>query len=101
MEFRLNKIDTDVRQKINDETKEGKVHTKKGISIEKRSYEDRREQKNNKRKPRERFSITKYTSDKKISVEAVKIEKVDVAAEKEENIKQAAEYKGLFIDSRR
>ncbi|WP_163193279.1 hypothetical protein [Clostridium thermarum] len=101
MEFRLNKIDTDLRKKINDATAEGKVHTKKGISIDKRSYEERREQRNNKRKPREKFNLEKYTKGKKISVEAVKIEQIDVAAEKEENLQNAAEYRGLFIDSRR
>ena len=52
MEFRLNKIDTDLRQKINDQTREGKVHTKKGISIDKHKYEERREQKNDKRNPK-------------------------------------------------
>lgn len=101
MEFRLNKIDTNIRQKINDETKEGKVHAKAGINIEKRTYDERNQQNNNKRKKQEKFSLTKYTSGKKISVEAIKIKSVDIKAEKEENLKSAAEYKGLFIDSRR
>lgn len=101
MEFRLNKIDPDVRQKINDETKEGKVHAKTGISIQKRSYEGKHEQKSNKRENKEKFSLTKYTSKKEISVEAEMIQNVDIEAEKEEHSKNAAEYKGLFIDSRR
>jgi hypothetical protein len=35
MEYRINKIDTDLRQKINEERSEGKVHNKKGININK------------------------------------------------------------------
>jgi len=101
MEFRLNKIDTDLRQKINDQTREGKVHTKKGISIDKHKYEERREQKNDKRNPKEKFDIEKYTKNKKITIDAVKVEEIDIEAEKEDALKNADEYRGVFIDSRR
>lgn len=101
MEFRLNKIDTDLRQRINDETREGKVHRKKDILIHKHKYDERREQKNNKRNPKEKFDIEKYTKNKRITIEAVKIEEIDIEAEKEETLKNANEYRGVFIDSRR
>lgn len=101
MEFRLNKIDTDLRQKINEQTREGKVHTKNGIAIQKHNYEERRGQKNNKRNPKEKFDIEKYTKNRKITIEAVKVEEFDIEAEKEEVLKNADEYKGVFIDSRR
>jgi hypothetical protein len=35
MEYRINKIDTDLRQKINEERSEDKIHNKKGININK------------------------------------------------------------------
>ncbi|NLM35183.1 MAG: hypothetical protein GX206_07065 [Clostridiales bacterium] len=101
MEFRLNKIDTDLRQKINDQTREGKVHTKNGILIQKHKYEERRGQKNRKRNPKEKFEIEKYTRNKKITIEAIKVEEIDIEAEKEELLKNADEYNGVFIDSRR
>lgn len=101
MEFRLNKIDTDLRQKINDQTREGKVHTKNGILIQKHKYEERRGQKNRKRNPKEKFEIKKYIKNKKITIEAVKVEKISIKAEKEEALKNANEYRGVFIDSRR
>jgi hypothetical protein len=35
MEYRINKIDTDLRRKINEERSEDKIHNKKGINISK------------------------------------------------------------------
>jgi hypothetical protein len=35
MEYRVNKIDTDLRRKINEERSEDKIHNKKGININK------------------------------------------------------------------
>ena len=102
MEFRLNKIDTDLRERINEETAEGRIHTKKDILIDNSKYDSRREQKHNKRKPREKFSISKYVpGNGKINVDAVKVESVDIKAEKDESLKDSSEYKGLSIDSRR
>ncbi|EFG88213.1 hypothetical protein CLCAR_2208 [Clostridium carboxidivorans P7] len=43
MEFRLNKIEPEVRQRVKETTSAGKVHTKSGISINKDN-----ENKNNK-----------------------------------------------------
>jgi hypothetical protein len=34
MEFRLNKVDVEIRQKVKDTTKSGVVHTKEGISVD-------------------------------------------------------------------
>lgn len=42
MEYRINKIDTDLRNKINQERSEDKIHNKKGININK----DKNEEKN-------------------------------------------------------
>ncbi len=60
MEFRLNKIDLEVRDKIKEQTKEGKVHSKQNITINKQDrdnnskdrgfYEQLKKQKKNKNK---------------------------------------------------
>lgn len=102
MEFRLNKIDTNLRQRINEETAEGKVHSKQGTLIQSNKYDAKRLAKNGKRKTKEKFNISKYVKGKeKITIEASKVQDVDVKAEKEENISGLSNYKGLFIDSRR
>ena len=101
MEFKLNKIDTDLRQKINAETSEGKIHTKKGISVNKDKNKDAR-QDSNKKGTDEKFSVSKYTGAKdKFTVETVKVQNIEVQAVREENSNDEKNYKGSFIDSRR
>ena len=50
MEYRVNKIDPDLRQKINEERNEERIHTKKGINInkDKESTKDKMEHKDSK-----------------------------------------------------
>lgn len=84
MEFRLNKIDTDVRQRIEDQTKEGKVHSKKGISIQKDKKQ--RQGKNNDfyskmeknlkdKKNKIKVNAVKYSDKNNIGIEATKEDK--------------------------
>ncbi|EPS53135.1 hypothetical protein CFSAN002368_00085 [Clostridium botulinum A1 str. CFSAN002368] len=40
MEFRLNKIDLEIRDKITEQTKEGKVHSKQNITINKQDKDN-------------------------------------------------------------
>ncbi|EPS46500.1 hypothetical protein CFSAN002367_27516 [Clostridium botulinum CFSAN002367] len=40
MEFRLNKIDLEIRDKIKEQTKEGKVHSKQNITINKQDRDN-------------------------------------------------------------
>ncbi|WP_315121930.1 hypothetical protein [uncultured Clostridium sp.] len=97
MEYRLNKIDTEIRQRVEESTKEGIVHRKKDIKIDK-DVPEKREEKD--------FSeqLKKYSKKKKkakiISVEAEKVEEVDVEA-----VKYKAEEKhfssGRFLDTKR
>lgn len=64
MEFRLNKIDTSLRQKINDATKEGKVHGKSDVKVDK----------DKNREEKQKFDLKKYGKqiDNKITVSAIK-----------------------------
>lgn len=102
MEFRLNKIDTDLREKINAETREGKVHPKKEISISRDKGQHKEPNKEYKEKESDnKFSLSKYMNKgKKISIDAVKVEKVKVDAIGEEPMSKE-EYRGLFLDARK
>ncbi|MDR3593980.1 hypothetical protein [Clostridium sp.] len=44
MEFKLNKIDTDIRKKMQEEIKEDKVHSGKSINIKKDIKDERHEE---------------------------------------------------------
>lgn len=98
MEFKLNKIDTELRQQVKEATKEGKIHTKQGIIIENdKKHRDKKEEQN------ETYSFKKYDNKgKKLTVEAVKIESAEVDAflmdekEKNKNFKE-----GIFLDVRK
>lgn len=46
MEYRLNKIDTDIRRKIKDETKNGKIHKLNKSTEIKINYKDDKEKEN-------------------------------------------------------
>lgn len=82
MEFKLNKIDTDLRQKINAERSEDKIHNKKGINV-------------NKDKERTKESIEKEKKKFKKLLEAVE-ENDDKNDAKTEDI-----YRGHYIDTRK
>lgn len=47
MEFKLNKIDTDIRKKIDEERKEIKVHSGKAINVNKELHDDSKNYINN------------------------------------------------------
>lgn len=81
MEFKLNKIDTDIRKKMQEEIKEDKVHSGKGINIKKDVKEEKSEYtKDIKEEENEKRFITvdgiKYNS-KNIDIQAEKVEKID------------------------
>ncbi|WP_270215191.1 hypothetical protein [Clostridium butyricum] len=76
VEFKLNKIDTDIRKKIEEERKENKVHSGKAINVNKDFLEENKNNLNNKnQEPRNKrkFIIIdgiKYnTSEIKVDVE--------------------------------
>lgn len=94
MEYRLNKIDTELRQIVNDSIKEGKVHGNKELARVNKDREDKKEQQSNKNFKKE---LAKYKVKKKISVDAIKVKNIDVEASKEGiNLTQ-----GRFLDTKR
>lgn len=80
MEFKLNKIDTDIRKKMQEETKEDKVHSSNSINVKKDLKEEKSKQQeiitsgeNEKRY----FTIdgVKYNH-RNININAIKTEKI-------------------------
>lgn len=97
MEFKLNKIDSDLRQKINDATKEGKVHSKKDIVIQKQE---------NRRGKGEQMEfakqLKKYEEKPKsnLIIKAEKIDEVEVDVYLERDTKSSIR-KGLLLDTKK
>jgi len=91
MEFRLNKIDTDLRRKVNEAANEGKVHPKKEIQVNKD-----KEQEEPKEQARE-YKAVKIQKKKNIIIDAEKTCNVNIDGfigdEKELKLK-----KGIFLD---
>lgn len=86
MEFKLNKIDTDIRKKMQEDIKEDKVHSGKNITIKKDIKEEKQVQIEDVSfdEPKKRYITidgVKYNSSN-INVEAEKLEEI-----KEENSK--------------
>lgn len=95
MEFRLNKIDTELRQRVKDTTKSGVVHRKDEIKINHEKNQDT---------PKDRsfaYKLKKFKKGEgKIEVDAYKSEDVGVDAYKDE-VEYCSENRGMFIDTRK
>jgi hypothetical protein len=81
LEFKLNKIDTDIRKKMQEEIKEEKVHSGKGINIKKDIKDEKSEYSQElEESGREKKYITidgvKYNN-KNIDIEVEKIEGIN------------------------
>lgn len=81
MEFKLNKIDTDIRKKMQEETKEDKVHSGKSISVKKDIKDERHEEaksfdENERKKRYITIDGVRY-SNKNISINVEKLEEIN------------------------
>ncbi|MBU5269563.1 hypothetical protein [Clostridium cochlearium] len=94
MEFKLNKIDTELRQQVQDSTKEGLIHRKKEIIINKDLQEE------NKQKFQQSLKKHSKKDAKRLSVEAEKVEEVTVEAFMDKDSKKEAS-RGRFLDIKR
>lgn len=81
MEFKLNKIDTDIRKKMQEEIKEDKVHSGKGITIKKDIKDEKHENTEtlNEEEHRKRYITIDGVKDnhKNIDIRAEKVEKIN------------------------
>jgi hypothetical protein len=89
MEYRLNKIDINLRQRINDSTKEGKVHNSQNVLINKDKKEEKKEKKD--------YKLDRYSKNKKLIVDAIKTENIEIEAYKENSEAQELN-KGSILD---
>lgn len=96
MEYKIDKIDVEVRQRVNEISSKNRVHGQKEIKKFEFNIEDE-EQKENKK-----HSMKKKDSQKKIKIEAQKFNEksIKVEAVKDDNIIVEKE-KGCFIDVRK
>ena len=95
MEYRLNKIDTDLRRKINEAASESKIHSKKEIQINKDKEEKSGQQQA--QEYRNESKHEKRTKNKKIIIDAEKTLNVNIdgfiSDDKDTKLK-----KGMFLD---
>jgi hypothetical protein len=98
MEFRLNKVDPEVRQRVNETTSADKIHTKTGILINKDSPKNKKDNEGN---FEEELNKQKDNIKKKISIEAIKVDEVEVSACKEIDTFKQNEDRGHFLDTRK
>lgn len=89
MNFLLNKIDTDLRRKVYERTRDGKIHRKAEIAIYKDSEKDQR-------KTFEDY-IKEDTNKGKIIIEATKSIEPDIEIKAEKEERSISSY-GSFLD---
>lgn len=100
MEFRLNKIDPEVRERVKETTSAGKVHTKSGIVINKDNQDKRN--KNQQNFDSELEKQIKKKEKKRVSVDAIKVQEVEIPAYKQElESETKEETAGHILDVRR
>ena len=96
MEFKLNKIDVEIRQRVKDTTKSGVIHRKDTITVNK----DRKPKDNSKSYEEFRGKLLKYKKNHKISVAAYKNTQYDVEVFKE-ILEKEQNTLGNFIDTKK
>lgn len=101
MEYKLNKIDIELRQMVNDAAKVGKVHGSKGTSKISKDKKEKNKPKNKQQKKKDNKKLSEKTTkntNEKILVDVEKTNEIEIDAfkEKEEN-----SVHGRFLDTKR
>lgn len=97
MDFKINKIDPELRQRIQDVTKEGVVHNKTNFKTNK---DKKRDSNKDNRSFKEELKKFEKTTKKKILVSAEKIEDIEVTVYRDKkNLKDV--QIGSIIDTRK
>ena len=99
MEFQLNKIDTNVRRKLQEKTSDNKVHSKYGVKISVNADKEKKEE-HNKQNKKNDFS-DELSNAKKIRVQAVKKETIHVKTRLEAQTDKLGRKEGFYIDTRK
>ena len=96
MEFKLNKIDVEIRKRVKDTTRSGVVHRKNEISVNK----DRDPRDNSRNFEEYSGKLSKYKKNHKITVGAYKNNQYDVEVFKEA-LEKEQKIMGNFIDTKK
>lgn len=96
MEFKINKIDMEIRQRINDKRKEGKVHSNGNVKINKVNSDKNDNSRNDKF---EQIMSKIKKGKKKIIVQATKSEILEVEAYKENG--ENYDDVGIYLDTKK
>lgn len=96
MEFKLNKVDSDIRERIKESTKTDKIHADKESSMIKQLKDD--EERDAKQKDKQQ-SDSQNQKKRYITIDGVKYygERIHVDAEKEEIVNEL-NSKGIMLD---
>ncbi|MBM7869458.1 hypothetical protein JOC70_000927 [Clostridium pascui] len=105
MEYKLNKVDLDVRQRIEDSVRDGVVHRKDEISIKKDGGNPEGKSKNEfskslKKAKQQDKEDKENKKGNKILIEAVKMKVVNIEASIESKDKESL-TSGRFLDTKR
>ncbi len=100
MDFKINKIEPEIRQRINNMTREGIVHGKTGLKIS--SYSERflKEKKKGFRERDKGYRFSAILKKQKITIDGEKKHRLEIDAIKEE-FEDPLSYKGNFIDTKK
>ena len=96
MEFKLNKIDVEIRQRVKDTTKSGLIHRKELISVNK----DRNHKDTSQSYEEFKDKLFKYKKEHKITVKAYKNQQYEIEVFKE-NLEKEQSNIGHFIDTKK
>jgi len=96
MEFKLNKIDVEIRQRVKDTTKSGVVHRKDSITVNK----DRDPKDNSKNYEEFKGKLLKYKKKHKITVGAYRNTQYEIEVFKE-TLEKEQEKIGNYIDTKK
>ncbi|MCT8976136.1 hypothetical protein N4T77_05950 [Clostridium sp. CX1] len=100
MEYRLNKVDPELRQRIKETTKPGKIHNKAEIAVNTDSKNKNKKDGTEFSSELEKQKKEKEENKKKITIEAVKLEEVNIPAFKEPESSKD-EMRGNILDVRK
>jgi len=96
MEFKLNKIDVELRQRVKDTTKAGIIHRKESISVNK----DRNPSDNSSSYEEFKYKISKYKKKHKIAVGAYKNTQYEIEVFKD-TLEKEQKIIGSYIDTKK
>lgn len=94
MEYRLNKIDTDIRKRMQEKIKSDKIHENKKTSIKKDLKED-----DNKNKDKNRKEVTNQANKRFYTIDGIKYDEnvMEIEVEKEQLLDKE-NYRGIKLD---